>query len=52
MKKERIWSYYKSRVGLGYAIYNNRYGYISHYEQSEREAFRLCMQWNREQREF
>ena len=52
MARERIWIYYKSPCGYGWAIFNNKYKYISHYEQTERDAFRLCMKWNREQKEF
>ena len=50
MKTEKTWTYYK---GLhGWAVFNNKYKYISHYEDTELEAFRTCNKWNREKREF
>ena len=47
---ERIWSWYKGLYG--YAVYNEKYKYISHYEETAIQAMRTCRQWNKEQREF
>ena len=49
-KRVRIWSYYKGLYG--WAVFNNITKTISHYEETEREAFRICMQWNMEKKEF
>ena len=52
MKNDKIWVYYKSSAGLGWAVFNNKYKYVSHYEENEIQAFRICAKWNREKREF
>lgn len=37
----------------GWAVFNEKYKYISHYEETEKEAFRTCYRWNFvEKREF
>lgn len=46
----RIWKYFKGLYG--WAVYNNKYKYISHYESTEREALRTCLLWNSQHREF
>lgn len=49
-KKEIIWTYYK---GLhGWAVYNEKFKYISHYEETQVKAMMTCIRWNREGREF
>lgn len=50
MKRTRIWKYYKGLYG--WAVYNTIYKFISHYEETEREAFKCCMKWNNEGKEF
>lgn len=47
---EIIWTCYKGLYG--WAVFNNKYKYISHYEETRAEAIKTCKEWNKEQREF
>ena len=49
--RKLTWTYFKGLYG--WAVFNEKYKYISHYEETEKEAFRTCYRWNFvEKREF
>lgn len=47
---ERIWTTFRGLYG--WAVFNNKYKYISHYEETRLEALKTVKQWNAEKREF